>query len=149
MSSSGKYRTRGRGLQNRGEHEQAIVEFTRALFLEPNDVVTYMHRAKSLFHLLDFRAAATNLRKVLQLASERAGGADDDELEAQSAEYRRRLAAIFDAMGSELIKRHLRTPAGAQGRPVKSGEDDVNDVTSAVSFFGEAISTRYDATTYV
>ena len=118
------------------------MQFTRSLYLEPQDIMAYVCRAESLVHCLDINAAAANLRKVSQLTSlqEQQGGRVDEDLEQHNAEYRKQLAAIYDAMGVALVKRHLRTPAAAEGRLVKSEPDDVNDITEAVSFFGEAIN---------
>eukprot|EP00002_Diphylleia_rotans_P011965 TRINITY_DN2349_c0_g3_i6.p1 TRINITY_DN2349_c0_g3~~TRINITY_DN2349_c0_g3_i6.p1 ORF type:complete len:470 (-),score=110.76 TRINITY_DN2349_c0_g3_i6:103-1512(-) len=50
-----------------GEYELALTEFTKAIFLQPQNAIYYMNRGDAYASLCDFHSAELNYRKAMQL----------------------------------------------------------------------------------
>ena len=61
------YFDRGMNYINKGDFERAIIEFDKALQLNPNDAKAYNSRGLALFHTDDINRAITDYNKALQL----------------------------------------------------------------------------------
>lgn len=89
-TATGRYE-RGLQCQEVGDHEEALFEFTKAIFLDPNEPAYYKGRADTYLFMCDFKSAATNYRKAVMLAP--------DDHKARTV-----LASILDALGHRRLE---------------------------------------------
>jgi len=82
---------RGLRSQEVGDHEDALFEFTKSIFLNPDEPAYYKARADTYLYMCDFKSAASNYRKAVMLAP------DDHKA-------RRVLAGILDALGHRRLE---------------------------------------------
>ena len=100
----------GSKLVEQGDHEKAIFEFTKAIFLCNTEAKYYHARATAYINCCDFRSAVMNLRKVVNL---------NDDNGHEDIKTRMLLSSVLDAQG------HLKL--------------DHKDYSAAHSMFTEAI----------
>ena len=92
-----KFETRmalARAARDEQNHEQAIVQLTAAIFLQPAEAEPYVLRGDALAELCDFQSALANYRKGLQLMPVRA---------AEREETAARFASLLDLRAISLI----------------------------------------------